>query len=369
VRRIVTLAALFVLVAVAASAQVTPAAGYTASDDTPSIKIGVVFYGDYTYTQNPQSTDSDLNLFNPSQFNVSRSYLNITGNISHIVAFRITPDITRESGLVSLGTGSSVSSDSLVFRIKYAFAQFNLDDWMAKGSWARLGIQQTPWVDFEENIYRYRFQGTVFSEREGFLSSSDAGASFHYNFPSNYGDFHVGVYNGETYSKVEVNNQKALQFRATVRPFATSAVLPLRGFRAHLFYDGDSYVKDAERRRVIGSVTFEHQYLNAGFDYLDAKDQTSITKPDLEGKGWSVWFTPRSPKGFEGLIRYDHMKPNTLVDTQERNRTILGVSYWFPHQGSVSTALLLDYDGQTFQNFTPALPAQKKIAVHALLSF
>ena len=370
-RRTALLAAAFALAmldAAAASAQVTPAAGYTPPDDTPSIKIGVVFYGDYTYTQNPQATDTDGNLFHLSQFNVGRSYLNVTGNISHLVSFRITPDIVRESGLVSLGSGSSVSSDSLVFRIKYAFAQFNLDDWMTKGSWARLGIQQTPWVDFEENIYRYRFQGTVFSEREGFLSSSDAGASFHYNFPSNYGDVHVGVYNGETYSKVEVNDQKALQFRGTVRPFATGAVV-LRGLRAHLFYDGDSYVKDAERRRVIGSVTFEHQYLNAGFDYLNAKDQTSVTKPDLTGTGFSIWATPRSSKGFEALLRYDHLKPNTLFDTQTRNRTILGVSYWFPHQGAVSTALLLDYDGQTFDHFTLALPAQKKIALHALVSF
>ena len=48
----------------------------------------------------------------------------------------------------------------------------------------RFGIQQTPYVDFKEGIYRYRFQGTIFAEREGFLSSSDAGVSFHYNFPT-----------------------------------------------------------------------------------------------------------------------------------------------------------------------------------------
>src|SRR5438552_228041 len=118
-----------------ASAQVTPAAGYTPPDDTPSIKVGVTLYTDYTYQQNPQATDSDGNTINPSSFNVTRSYINVTGNLSHIVAFRITPDVVRESGLLSLGSGSSVSNDSLVFRIKYAFAQFNLDDWMTKGSW------------------------------------------------------------------------------------------------------------------------------------------------------------------------------------------------------------------------------------------
>ena len=106
---------------------------------------------------------------------------------------------------------ANVANDSLVFRIKYAFAQFNLDDWMTRGSWARFGIQQTPLLDYEEGIYRYRFQGTTFTEREGFYNSADAGASFHYNFRSNYGDVHVGVYNGDSYAKTEPNDQKAIR--------------------------------------------------------------------------------------------------------------------------------------------------------------
>src|SRR5207237_8767851 len=120
---------------------------------------------------------------------------------------------------------------------------------------------------------------TVFAERVPLpttMTSSDAGVSFHYNLPSNYGDVHVGVYNGESYQKVEVNDQKAFEFRGTVRPFATS--LPaLRGLRAHLVYYNDHYAADDERRRVMGNVTCEHQYLNAGFEYLGAKAQTLAT--------------------------------------------------------------------------------------------
>src|SRR3989454_2055700 len=202
------------LSAAAASAQVTPAQGYTPPDDTPSIRVGLTLFPNYTYQTDPKITDADGKTVNKNSFDVTRAYINITGNISHLVAFRLTPDITRESGLLSLGSGNSVSSDSLVFRIKYAYAQVNFDDWMTRGSWVRLGIQQTPWVDFEEGIYRYRFQGTVFAERIPLpttMTSSDAGASFHYNLPSNYGDIHVGVYNGENYQRVEVNNQKAIE--------------------------------------------------------------------------------------------------------------------------------------------------------------
>ena len=202
------------------SAQVTPAAGYTPPDDTPTIKVGATIFADYTYQTTPDATDADGNSVDPNQFNVARAYINVTGNISHLLAFRITPDIVRQSGLVSLATGNSVTSDSLVYRLKYAYAQVNLDDWMTKGSWVRLGMQQTPWVDFEEQIYRYRFQGPIFMDRESYLSSSDVGVAFHTNFPKNFGDVMVGIYNGETYSRPEANDQKAFQIRGTLRPLA-----------------------------------------------------------------------------------------------------------------------------------------------------
>ncbi len=369
-------AVLLVAAAQTARAQVTPAAGYTPPDDTPSIKIGAVIFADYTYQQKPTAKDSDGNDIKPNSFNVSRSYINVTGNVSHIVAFRITPDITRETG-----TGSSLNG-SLTFRVKYAFAQINLDDWLPKGSWVRLGIQQTPYVDFMEGIYRYRFQGTIFEEREGYMSSSDAGASFHLAIPNNYGDLHVGVYNGENYNKAEANDQKGLQIRGTVRPLPRHPIL--RGWRVTGFYVADHYVSNAERKRAILNTTFEHKYLNVGLDYLDTKDQTSA-KPgstDLNGRGWSVWATPKYVRAdgssIEGLLRYDHLDPNhevstvgagTVTGTGTNKRTIGGVAYWFPHQGNVSAALLFDVENVTFSNYTTAKPTQQKIFLHGLISF
>jgi hypothetical protein len=372
-----------------AFAQVTPAAGYTPPDDTPSIRVGMTLFPAYIFQTDPKITDADGNTVNRNAFDVQRAYINITGNISHLVAFRITPDITRQSSLLSLASGNSVTNDSLIFRIKYAYGQFNLDDWMARGSWVRIGIQQTPWVDFEEGIYRYRFQGTVFAERIPLpttMTSADAGVSFHYNLPSNFGDIHVGFFNGENYQRVETNDQKGFEFRGTVRPFAKAAPL-LRGVRAHLVYYNDHYVSDAKRDRLMGNVTFEHQYLNAGFDYLNANDRTLTAAANTHGKGYSVWATPRKPfsngSSWEALLRYDHFLPNTsnslapagtspfpgttIFNDQKQNRTIIGVAYWFPHQGNVSTAILVDYDGQSFDNITT--PRTKGVAIHGLLNF
>jgi Phosphate-selective porin O and P len=372
-----------------AMAQVTPAAGYTPPDDTPALRVGLTLYPLFTLQTEPQITDAAGNQVHRNAFDVGRAYINLTGQLSHIVAFRLTPDITRESSLLTLGPGNSVPNDSLVFRIKYAYAQFNLDDWMARGSWVRLGIQQTPWVDFDEGIYRYRFQGTTFAERQPLpttMTSSDAGVSFHYNLPQNYGDLHFGIYNGENYPRVETNNQKGFEFRGTVRPFARMAPV-LRGLRAHLVYYGDNYVSDTERKRVMGNVTFEHKYLNAEFDYLGARDQLLPTTASIPSNGYALWATPRyefpNRSSWELLLRYDHWTPNTtdalapastapvfgstLLSAQHQNRTIVGVAYWFPHEGNVSAAIMVDYDGQRFDNITT--PETKSVSVHGLLNF
>jgi hypothetical protein len=358
-----------------ARGQVTPAEGYTPPDDSLKVNVGGTIFADYTYQDVPTSTDADGGLIHPNSFNLSRAYINVTGQISHWVSFRITPDITRQT--VS-GSGVTLNTNnSLVFRLKYAYGQINFDDFTTHGSWLRIGTQQTPYVDFEEGVYRYRFQGTIFVDREGFLSSSDFGASVHWNIPMNYGDVHVGVYNGETYSGAEVNNQKAFQARVTIRP--APGVPIVRGLRITSFYDGDHYETDAERKRAVAMLSFENPWVNAGFDYLDAKDRTSRLKTfSTHATGWSAWVTPRTPIGVEALLRYDEIKPNkdnnTVDPNGKKKRFIGGVSYWFPvTKAGIAAAVLLDYENVKYDGFAVGnannKPEEKRYAVHTLFNF
>ena len=350
-----------------ARAQVTPAAGSTPPDDAQSVKVGAVVFTDYTYTKAPQITDAAGNVVSLSAFNVARTYVNVTGNLSHLVSFRITPDIARETG-----TGSSLSG-SLNFRLKYGFAQLNLDnvtgDW--KQTFVRLGIQQTPFIDYDEGIYRYRFQGSVFAERDGAVSSADAGVSFHTSLPSNYGDIHVGLFNGEGNAKPEVNNQKSFQIRGTIRPFATGA-MTARGLRLTAFYNANHIVKDAPYSRFIAQATFEHTRFNAGFDVIRGTDQALPTVTQALSDGWSVYVTPffhQKGNGLEGLVRYDSFRKNRLIDARQ-SRTIAGLAYWFPHPGGAATAaILFDYEQVTFANFTTPQVKQERIALHGLINF
>jgi hypothetical protein len=362
--------------AVAQTTTPAPAAAAAPDADKPSINVGAVLFADYQYQNKPTITDSDGNTVNLSQFEVTRGYINITGNISHLISFRITPDVTRYSQ-----TGNSLDG-SMVFRLKYAYFSLSLDDWLPKGSWIRFGEGQTPYIDNFEQTYHYRFQGSTFTDREGYLTTSDFGASFHLAFPKNYGDIHVGMYNGEGYAKAEVNDQKAYEVRLGVRPLPTNAIL--KGWKLNAFYDDDHSVQNAPRTRAVYNTTFEHQFVIFGVEYLDSHDATS-DKPksvNKHGEGYSVFLNPKytmaNGGSIEALIRYDHMEPNhdlavvggaTTPGFGTDERTIGGISYWFPHKGTVTTAVMFDVDNVTFPGYVTAQPTQQKFFVHTLVSF
>ena len=346
----------------AARAQVTVAAGYTPPDDTPTINVGATIFAGYTYQQEPLNSAG----YHLSAFDVTRAYINVTGQINHLIAFRITPDVVRV-GQVG-GVDVPGLSGTLGYRLKYAYGQFNFTDFTTKGSWGRIGLQQTPYIDFEEGIYRYRVQGPVLTDREGFITSSDLGASVHWNAPENFGDIHVGAYNGEGYTKTQnADNQMAFQIRGTLRPAPMVPIL--KGLRLTAFYDGDHYVHDAKKERFIGLLSFENPYVNFGAQYNKNKDQATAGASIVESENWSVWVTPRTTFGLEALLRWDRVTPNMNAGLRKQ-RLIAGPAYWFPvTKSGIATAILLDFEQVRYMGVANAPPTEERYAVHTLFNF
>lgn len=366
--RTVTLVLASVLLPAISQAQVTPAAGYTPPDDTQSIGVGAVIFYDYTFTNTPTTTDAAGQTIHANAFNVVRTYVNVTGRISSIVSFRITPDITRETN-----SGGSLDG-SMSVRLKYGYAQMTLDRFTGawRNTYIRAGMQQTPFIDGAESVYRYRFQGTLFAERDGGLSSADYGVSFHTNLPNNYGDVHAGIYNGEGYTRAETNDQKAVMIRATVRPQPYGSALA-RGLRLTAYYHNDRVMKGADRNRFIASVWLEQRRYNAGFDYMTRSDEASPTATRVKSDGYSVFVTPffqEKGNGFEALIRYDSFRTDVAVKNARQNRSIAGIAYWFPHpSGNATAAVLLNFEQVKFRNYPTPQPTQQRIILHGLINF
>ena len=342
------------------AAGIARAEGADQAPEYPQIRPGGTIFADYTYQTEPAGKDQDGNTIQQNSFNVTRAYVSLFASLSRVISARITADLVRDTDVTSPLQGSSV------YRLKYAYGQFALDDWVGKGSWLKFGVHQTPYTDFIEGIYRYRFQGQIFTDREGFLSTSDAGISARYAFPSDYGEAVIGGFNGEGYNHSETNDQKAFQVRATVRPAPSGPIV--KGLRLTVFWDADHYQGNDPKQRFIATLTFEHPWINAGFESLDATDRPTSAAPEKRARGWSAFATPRTPIGVEGLFRYDSLKPDRDADAK-KTRMIAGIAYWFPLQKGIATAVMFDYEQDRYAHFAPSKPTEERWALHTLFSF
>jgi len=283
-------------------------AAVAAEPDYPIVRLGVLSYVQY---------DDELkNRDNFNVFDVTRLYLNVNGQLSRNVRFRFTPDVRRSTDGSLAGT--------LVMRVKYAFVEF--DNVKAARSWVRFGAHQTPWLDFEEGIDRYRVQGTMFAEREALIpGSSDFGVGY-FTPLGKYIDIQTGIYNGEGYSQTDVNKYKSVQGRVTVRPFAGTGIA--NGFRLSSFYNAGWYAADRPRRLGIVMGSFEHPHLVATLQYLAATENPNAVR-DIDRRGSSGFVELRQgPAGWAALARVDQFDPDRVIAGNSQRRVIAGAAYW-----------------------------------------
>ncbi len=362
------MAVLMFAAAAGARAQVTVAAGYTPPDDTPKVNVGGTIFADYTYQQEPTVKGSDGDQTHPAGFNITRAYINVTGQINHLIYFRITPDIVRVG---SSATGGAVSglTNTYTYRLKYAYGQLNFSDFTTNGSWFRFGLQQTPWIDFEEGIYRYRFAGTIFSDREGALTSSDAGATVHWNIPGDFGDIHGGVYNGNGYSNLQdSDSQMSLPGPRNDSPASQGAdhqgAAPVGLLRRRP-------LRDRTRRRSAISAPSRSRIRTSTSASSTTSSRIRPRPPRtvVEAHAYSVWATPRTCFGLEALLRWDRITPDT-TKTANRQRLIAGPAYWFPvTKSGVAAAVMLRWEQLRYMGAPNSKPTEESIGLFTLFNF
>ena len=332
---------------VCANAQTTPAT--PAPPDYPIIRVGVLSYVQY---------DAELeNRQGFNAFDLTRGYININGQLSSNVRFRVTPDVRRVTDSTLAGT--------LVLRIKYAFLEY--DNLTCARSWVRFGAHQTPWLDFEESINRYRVQGQMFSEREGLIpGSSDFGVGL-FTPVGKFIDIQAGVYNGEGYAQTDANKFKSAQARLTLRPFAGRGIA--NGFRLSGFYNKGWYA--ANRPRDLGIVmgSFEHTNLVATLQWLKATENPNPLAPrNIDRSGSSGFIEVRQGMaGWAALARVEALDPDGALADDSHRRVIAGGAYWWvwprDRVGLVVTNEQVHYDAAA------ARPKENRILVQTHIEF
>ncbi len=380
-------------------------AGLVAQDSTRTIKASQLDFSGVLWTSLSLATDSAAKSRNGgraySQFNVDRLYLTFRMPVGEDVSVRVTTDIFQgDQSATSFYRGWAL-------RAKYAWLQYDFlhDIGGLKGfnAVARVGLIHTVAVDHEEQ-YWLRYLTLTAIERDGFFSSSDAGAAVLVTLPDKRGELYATITNGPGYTSGETDRFKDLALRATFTPFANSVGYLQKLVISPWAYFGSTAsahqrdatpatlgpVSDGLRRDRYGLfLANPDRRFSFGLDWatrIETYESGANTiasarlTADTAGVLTDVWFTARPTEITTGaksrfgiLGRYDHFVPKSgdvsgLDGAAPSTRFIVLGAFWEPN---ARATVAVDWQQTTSSHYLPATrPAEgNAIALHVVATF
>lgn len=287
------------------------------TQQAPQVSVTGVVYTQYQYVDAPVHNNT---------FEVQRAYVNVLGRFANGISTRVTTDILPNP------------AGNQLIRLKYAFAA-----WTPTGSSLtyKLGMIQTPYVDFEETLWDYRMQGTIATDRNGVLTSADIGVGVDGRWKNDQVNAQFAIVNGEGYSGGAQDFRKDLEARVSVRVKPTNDASRVGGMRVTGYVGIGKATGGADRNRYLGMLSYKTQ------QYTLAGEFVSFDNGAVTGSIISAFGVYRFTGGKTAAIaRVDVVDPNTSVANNKATRIIAGASY----QLSPNVRLLADLDRQSFES-------------------
>lgn len=286
--------------------------------------VGGVGYAQFGYALKGDSAlAGSLMGSHQNNFDVSRAYINVQTKSANI-ATRITTDVD----------GRAAAAGQLSIRLKYAFVAWTPD---SSHVTYKLGLIHTPWVDFEENLWDYRMQGTTAADRNKFITSSDFGGGIDGSWHFDDVNAQVGYYNGEGYSSALGDPGKDFEARVSVRLAKTDLGTKTSGLRLSGYAQLGKSNGGGDRSRFIGMLSYKSKAVTLAAQIAMAQDSTNATHPSQKSQIMSIYgvYNINSKVGL--IARLDTFDPNTdstaattvvnPTSTNKQTRIIAGISY------------------------------------------
>lgn len=309
-----------------------------------------------------------------SQFSFDRGYLTLEPKLSDKIKGRFTLDFFS----------SDKYNDGAGIKVKYGFLQF-AELIPLKESNVEIGLVK----NYFGLVYDWAYPviEKSFEDKEKVAASVDYGAAFTGYLPKGFGEFAVGLYNGEGYTKTQskVNTNFAPLFNLRLTPIAGftiggSVIMDKPGFTGLISKtsSGSGNTLRAEStwknifdmrrayagitKLAFGPVEIWGEYLISQYDstltkkidYADTLNQDSLiqTKYSYKSNGYSI--TPiiylKSFIGFDGelVLRYDFWDSNKDVKDYKSAFTtmVIGANYNILRGASADPVLTLQLNWQ-----------------------
>lgn len=291
-----------------------------------NLKVTGVVYSQYAYSL------SDTVAHN-NGFEVTRAYLNVLGSFEHGISTRLTSDIYRNA------------DGSLGYRLKYGYFGWTPEHAPVT---VKFGLQQTPWLDWEEQLWEYRMQGAMALDRNGYLTSADLGVGAEGSWAKNLLNAQALVMNGEGYAKPSGDRRKDGAVRASVRLLPSDDESRVGGLRLTGYGHLGAYTGGGDRNRWIGMLSYKSKLFTLAGEYAATTDISSTASPlvEIHGRvlsGLGVLRVPNTPLAL--VARVDGVDRNLDAADDAFATFIGGASYRL----SPNVLLLADIDANSFQ--------------------
>jgi hypothetical protein len=369
------------------------------------ISLGTLVYGDYrfmTHTGFGPQFVTQINWPGPGNnaynaFDITRAYLDFKFTPTKDFMLRVTPNIYASTGSVSSkSVGESTSWGSTVdgnlsYRLKYAYIDYTtffkkiLQIEPMRDDKITFGQQQNPLVDWEENLYGFRFVNlTPWNYLS--ISSSQVGLAmkgpikFH---ELQYVDYDFGVYNEASFHSQEQASTKEVMGRVTINPLGAKSRYDSLGVTAWVQYGWGNSPADTSgaegtaqnwRNAFLLHYTAKHWAIAGEYDLgknaLSTGQLFSGSGPNASSS-YSAWETMvgkilNNQSRQEGFDFFGHVDipgtpftvfgmfqqflPNTKVskDPLDFQRYVVGVAYTINHYFRIAadSQNIMYYHGQ-----------------------
>ncbi len=324
------------------------AGGITVAEDGDSkLKLEALFYLN-TYAQKADTTTAAGTASTKTQgLAVDRAYFTAKYSFNDNWMMRLTTDMGNEA---TLGKKQNIY-------LKYAYLEGKL---LGKAAVLRLGQSHTPWIDYEQGLWKHRYVAKVMSDQYKFDDSSDLGIGVK-------GDIDMFHYwatytNGTGYGNGARSNGMDMNFRFGVTPIEglTVDVGYRNGTRGTKTFVGGVATSGVKSTLTEAMVTYGQKNFRAGVGYISNKDkadsatasvahggntssgfQTAVIGDEVKSTGQFLWAWGKFGD-FGAFGRYETMKnKKTGVVTDEKVTHIVAGGEYYVTKG-IDLALVAD---------------------------
>lgn len=339
---------------------------------TPAFDFSGVVFGSWGY-RTDSAAKATLGGKSPNQFGLDRAYLTFRMPAGDNASIRVTTDVFQQTN-----AAAGAYYGGWAVRIKYGYVQYTaLRNQFGDGSnlTGRIGILHTVVIDHQEGFWP-RYLSQVALERNGFMSSADAGAAGLLTLGDHWGEVYATVVNGGGYTAVERDRFKDVALRLSLTPLGNQknlspiwkslAITPWysKGWNPSAFAAGGTAAAPQVGPGQNGAITdglqkdrygifagIKERRITAGAEFARRKDEgetggntTASPRVVIDSTGRLIdgfalvrpleLFNPAQKSGLQLIGRYDRFTANTdptsanyAGSTPSYNFWVLGASY------------------------------------------